>query len=333
MTLNQFKIFVAIARHHNITKASAELRLSQPWVSQQLQLLEENCGAKLCERFVRGIELTEAGEIFLEKLMPILERVAQLKIGFQPPTQQPQPAVLRVGGTFSSSAILLPGVLARIQRNHPQLIFELRTLAPEDLERLVSTSLMEIAVSTHAARSPELVSEAFGREKMVMFVASSHHLAKKPKLTMSDVLVEPLVIRGVSGERGTIDRLLRRLKAQGASFTVGMRCDEPSKVMAAVGKKMGIGILFEDVLKSEAKMDEFKILNVPGLHLEGESFIIYPRYKALPPLACEFLELLRCARPKSQAIESAAIQPAAINSRSRGVLPAREKLVWQTPSL
>ena len=84
MTLNQFSSFAAVAKHLNLTKASAELRVSQPSLSLQLKQLEDHHGTKLYRRLSKGIEITEAGQLLLRKIMPILDQVAQLERGFKP---------------------------------------------------------------------------------------------------------------------------------------------------------------------------------------------------------------------------------------------------------
>jgi DNA-binding MarR family transcriptional regulator len=72
MTFNQFSSFAAVAKHLNVTQAAAELRVSQPSITQQLKQLEEHHGAQLYRRLSKGIEITEAGQLFLRKIMPIL---------------------------------------------------------------------------------------------------------------------------------------------------------------------------------------------------------------------------------------------------------------------
>ena len=77
MTLNQFTLFAAVAKHLNVRKASEELRVSQPSVSQQLKQLEDRYGLKLYRRLSKGIEITEQGQAFLRNITPILEQVAK----------------------------------------------------------------------------------------------------------------------------------------------------------------------------------------------------------------------------------------------------------------
>ena len=103
MTLNQFSSFAAVAKHLNMTQAAAELRVSQPSITQQLKQLEEHHGIQLYRRVSKGVEITEAGEAFLRKIMPILEQVVKLENDFTPATPKPEVQTLSIGGTFSSS--------------------------------------------------------------------------------------------------------------------------------------------------------------------------------------------------------------------------------------
>ena len=73
MTLHQLRIWIAVAKRQSMTKAAAELHIKQPSVTQQVKLLEKEYRLKLYEiNFGRGIELTQAGRIFLRYAKKIL---------------------------------------------------------------------------------------------------------------------------------------------------------------------------------------------------------------------------------------------------------------------
>ncbi len=79
MTLCQLKVFAMVAKHLNMTKASYELHVSQSSISQQLKLLEEECGIKLFNKVGRGVALTEGGRLLLIDINPILCQIEKLK--------------------------------------------------------------------------------------------------------------------------------------------------------------------------------------------------------------------------------------------------------------
>lgn len=296
MTLNQFAFFAAVAKHLNVTKASEELQVSQPSITQQLKMLESHYGLKFYRRSGRGVEITEVGQLFLRNIRPILEQVAKLEKGFKPSPAKAVREVLKVGGSLSASAEFLPSLLARIRLRHPAAELELRTRTSHDLEQMVLSSELDLAVSLRAPRSGDLACESFGREKIAMFVPASHRLARNNRLKLSDVLAEPLIIRGGRGSSGVLDNALKQILHGSSAVKIGMQCDGPTAIKAAVRQNMGVGMVFEDSLKAEVASGEFKILKVRGLELEGESFIIYSKKRPLSPLAQEFLELLRHAR-------------------------------------
>ena len=75
MNLHQLKLFECVVRHLNITKASVALHISQPSVSQQLRLLEDEFGTKFFIRLNQGVELTAEGEEFFKAIRPLLVTV------------------------------------------------------------------------------------------------------------------------------------------------------------------------------------------------------------------------------------------------------------------
>ncbi len=67
MTLHHLEVWIAVAKHQNVTKAADELHVRQPTVTQQIRSLEKDCGIKLYKAYSRrGIELTQAGRLLLK---------------------------------------------------------------------------------------------------------------------------------------------------------------------------------------------------------------------------------------------------------------------------
>ena len=75
MDLRQLRYFAAVARERNFTRAAAILHITQPPLSRQIQLLEEELGVALIVRKSRPVKLTDAGRLFYEQAMQVLGRV------------------------------------------------------------------------------------------------------------------------------------------------------------------------------------------------------------------------------------------------------------------
>jgi len=79
MTVRQLKIWTIVARRQSVTKAAAELRIKQPSVTQEIQLLEKEFRVKLYNGNGRGVELTPAGRLSLRYAKKILSQVDNLE--------------------------------------------------------------------------------------------------------------------------------------------------------------------------------------------------------------------------------------------------------------
>jgi len=98
MTLHQLRIFESVARHLNVTRASQELHMSQPAVSQQLKLLEQQYGARFVVRIGQGVGLTERGRAFLDAIKPIIAKVEEVESTFKVKSNEKRSSFLTVGG-------------------------------------------------------------------------------------------------------------------------------------------------------------------------------------------------------------------------------------------
>jgi DNA-binding transcriptional LysR family regulator len=291
MTVNRFQVFAAVARHGNISRASHELRISQPSVSQQLRTLEEEFGAKFYLRSGRGIELTSAGRLFLSRIRPILSQVNALNSSF--PVVRPRVAAcLSVGGSYAPSSSLLPSLLTLFKRNHPQVQIDLRTGSGLGIERLVVNGEIELALITGLPQSPLLIAEPCGRERLVAFVVKSHRLAKTGRLSPQALSRAPLIILGGKKSKGAAEAMVKEIEAQGVHPNIAMRCESPETVKTAVKKGMGVGILYEGVVEVGVRWGQFKAIRLP-VRWEAENFIIYHRERSLSANGRNFLTLLR----------------------------------------
>lgn len=297
MTLGHLMVFAAVAKHRNVTRASWELHVSQPAVSKQLKLLEKNYNTKFFKRGSRGIELTEAGRMFLRDVKALLKRYERLREKFTAAPYTGEVETLTVGGSYSPSVHLLPSLLARFKRTHPRVQFHLRTGNRLAIERLVLKSEVDIAVINNQPANRAFVVEPYRPEPLVAFVPLNHPLARNQELTLQEFERVPLIIIKVWRGVATTNQLLREMKKKGSNPNIVMRCDSPEGVKEAVSRKMGVGFLFKQAIEPEVRKGEFKILKLPVKNFEGQSFIVYRKDRPLSANAQDFLDLLRRSRP------------------------------------
>jgi DNA-binding transcriptional LysR family regulator len=293
MSLRQFTAFATVASHLNITKAAQALRMSQPSLSKLLKGLEENYKVTLFTRTGKGIELTDEGVEFLKRIEPILAQVQTLEKRYSNSSESKQATPLRVGGTYGLSSSILSSLLTIFKTRHPKVDVVLRSNPAGTLEQMILRGQLDIAFTSMLPRSAELMAEFCVPLKLVAFAAKGYPIAQDKQLSLADLEKIPLIIRDDASKRGTIETLLLKLRSLGYRPNIVMRCESPEAIKTAVSKKLGVGILYQDVLKENNARGLFKQLRVSDLPIEEKTYVVYHKQRPLSPSAEAFLKLLR----------------------------------------
>lgn len=297
---NRLMAFVAVAKHQNITKAAHELRVTQPSVSKHLKALEKDYRVKLIEKDAGKIQLTNEGRVFLRYASSVLSLLEQLDYEFGILQSKHTAETLKVGGSHGSSTLLLPLLVAQFKKLHPDIPIALRTGSSKTLEKMLLNAEVEIALLHMEPVRANLCAEFFREEKLIVFVARSHPLATKKRVSVSDLNVSQLAATG--GRNSTTEKLLNALGNKGLNTRVTIRCETPEAVKIIVGKGTAVGILFEDTIMPEIKKGIFRSLDLDGSKLAGNSYIVYRRDTTMTNNGREFLDLLRKWRGKGRSL-------------------------------
>ncbi len=295
MTLNQLKVFEAVASYVSITRASQALRISEPSVFQQVKLLEECIGTKLYRKVGRCIELTQDGRDVQTDIRSLLSIASKLEHRFRPNADSTSGRLV-VGGSHAPSSIFLPSIIAAFKRHHPRVQVTLRTKTSSSIEKLILGSEVDIALITNPSHSPLLVANSYRTEDFVAFISVNHTFAKKSQLTLSDLENCPMIIKKHDESKG--GSYARQMEAKGFQSNVLMECESAEAIKTAVMNGMGLGFLYRDHVKSEIKRGELKVVRIPALQKPtATSYIVYRKDHALSAEAQDFLDLLERAKP------------------------------------
>jgi len=290
MNFAQLKAFQAVANNGSITGAAQLLHVSQPSVSKHLKNLEEDYGVKLFERNAGAVELTDAGSSLLRHANAILVHLDEARKELKSPKNLKTSGPLKIAGSYAASALVLPSLLVNFKNKHRDSSIILRTGTTREVKSMLLNSTVEIALLNELPVNPEFASEPFRKEKLVVFAAPNHPLAKKKRLTLSDLRQAALVTTGMAS---AVDKMLNHLVQEGLGAKIAIQCGSPASVKIVVKNKIGLGILFQDMLIQEIRNKLFKVLEIPGLALTVQSYIVYYKDRPLSLPARDFLALLR----------------------------------------
>ena len=276
MTFTQFTAFAAVAKHLNVTKAANMLHVSQPSLSKHLKALEENFKLQLFTRHAKGIKLTDDGCEFFRDIEPILAQLDKINHRYLNGSAQKPTGPLRVGGTYGPASRILPSLLTVFKKIHPKVDVTLRANSGGIIHQQILHGDLEIGVCSRAPSPPSMLySEPYVPMKLVGFVARNDPIARKKELTLAELENIPIVVRSHGVFESTTQSLLRTLKKPGQKLNIAMACESPEAIKLAVSQRLGIGFLYYDAVRDAVERGSFKIINIRGLQLVGQTYIIY----------------------------------------------------------
>jgi DNA-binding transcriptional LysR family regulator len=179
--LRHLRQFVAVAEEGHITRAAERLGMQQPPLSQRIKAIENELGVQLFQRKARGIELTEAGRVFLDRSRTIIARYDEAFEAARS-TARGEQGSLRVGVTPTAPFHpFVPFVIRAFRDSFPRVSLTMdECLRIEALERLRADQ-MDVAflafLQPSIDGSPDLVVNSLFTEPMVVALPSSHILA------------------------------------------------------------------------------------------------------------------------------------------------------------
>ncbi|NYT84021.1 LysR family transcriptional regulator [Pollutimonas harenae] len=194
MNINQLKYFVALAEELNFTRAARRLHISQPPLSKQIALLEEELEVRLFNRTSRRVELTEAGRIYLYEVKAILARLSRATARARS-VEQGMEGIVEVG--LSSSHFLgpVPQLIAQCSMLAPDIHLVLNEMRPSDQ----ILALMDRTIDISIGRSRAVVDGVFKsvllwHDPPVVAMLTSHPLAEYNQLQLKQLMGQRLVL-------------------------------------------------------------------------------------------------------------------------------------------
>lgn len=211
----RLKVYKTVADRLSFTKAAAELLISQPAVTKQINELERLLGKPLFLRHGNRISLTDDGVRLLEYANRILALYGELRDAFVE-EQGAFSGEIRLGASTTLSQYVLPGLLAKFRKLYPDVRVTLFNGNTEQIERQIADGKLDFGMIEGTASNPALHYELFMDDELVLVTSASNTSFTREEITAADLPALPLVIR--ENGSGTLDVLSRELSRHGLSL-------------------------------------------------------------------------------------------------------------------
>ena len=243
MTLQQLRYLREVARRGlNISSAANALSTSQPGVSKQLRLLENELAVEIFVR-ERGriVELSESGRKILLIAERILKDTDSLREVGKELTEASDGALV-IATTHTQARYALPEVLKRFAARYPQVSVHLKHGTTRDIAQLIMSGNADIAIATEAlVLFHELAAIPCHSWERVVITAPGHPLLKQAHLTLKHIARYPIIAYGY--EFTARQTIMSAFEASGLTPNVVLSAVDADMIKACVAQDMGIAIL------------------------------------------------------------------------------------------
>lgn len=283
--LRHIRAFLALARARSFTRAAAELNMSQPTLTVQIQQLESAVGVKLFDRDKRHVALTQAGRDLLVPLERILIDVEAIATSTGE-LREHRRGLVTVAALPSIAAGLLPRAIKTLSESYPGITVRVFDGVASTVAAMVKGGQADFGISSQTSGDRELTSETLLIDRLCAVVSPTHPLARKRSMTLHELAKHPLILMVKdSSSRQIVDLAFDR---EGLVSTVAYETTYGTSVAGLALAGLGVGILPE----SMAGPSRLHQLRIRGGVLTRRISIIMRAGRSLSPTADKLKQTL-----------------------------------------
>ncbi|MFD1702911.1 LysR substrate-binding domain-containing protein [Methylopila henanensis] len=250
MTLEQLRIFVAVAEREHVTNAAADLRLTQSAVSAAVSALEARYATKLFDRVGRRIVLSDAGAAFLGEARAVLARAAAAEAVLADIAGLKK-GRLALAGSQTVASYWLPPLIHRFASAYPGVSVAVEIANTERVAALVHDGEADIGIVEGEVDDPALAALTVAEDEMTLVVGRSHPWADGRTIQAADLTSTRWVLRELgSGTRSVLEAVMRAVGGGLSDLDVAIEFSSNEAVRTAVEAGAGAAVMSRLVASS-----------------------------------------------------------------------------------
>ena len=268
MELRRIQYFVAVAEEAHFGRAAERLRMAQPPLSQQIKALEAEMGVVLFHRTTRKVELTPAGERFLDRARAILADVDDAV------TEAGQVAAgmvgrIAIGFTGSATYDLLPSLVRVLRADLPGIELDIHgeMLTPDQVTALTDGTL-DLGLLRPPVRNTALEVQVLRREPLIAVLPEHHPLAVHDRVRLADLRDDPFITYPSHNRSVVYEAVIDACQRAGFVPASVNEVSETSTMVSFVAAGLGVALVPASV--QHLRITGATYLPLAGTPQEGE---------------------------------------------------------------
>ena len=287
MKIRQLYTFKIVCEEESITRAAERLSTTQPAISRTISELEETLGTQLFDRTSRKIVLNEAGQLFLSKVIPLLELYEDLEKGLPDSDVRYQ---LRIGATPSLAGTLLFHILEKFRSGHEDVQIRVTVDSEPVLEQMLLQRQIDMALTEGMTDDEHFVKVPISSEPLAVLCSPDFPAAASGEISAPDLARQPLLLKEDAS-------MIRRLVDAAFLFydiavSPSWTSTSSAVLLKAAREGLGITILPRALASRDLENGSLTELSVPDFNLDCTTHVTFLQDKYQSPAFQAFMNVI-----------------------------------------
>jgi DNA-binding transcriptional LysR family regulator len=287
MDFDQLETFISVARLLSFSRAADKRFRTQPAISSQIRLLEEEVGAKLLDRSGGKVSLTASGKLFLKFAEELLESRKAMLSAIAETERVPRGEIV-VGANEGTCLHILPEVFAEFKKQYPDVNIGIRRSDYAKILESVIDNSVDFGIVSLPVDDTRLAVKLIHRDELAIIAPPQHPIAKKASATVAEVAKFPLVVPKGGHTRDALENLFfeRKLKPR---YT--MELDSSELLKRFVAADAGVGFIARSNVVEDVRANSLATITISDATIRRDLALVFRKDKSLSRAARAFMDI------------------------------------------
>ena len=286
--IRHLKVFVTVYKKKSFSKASEELYLTQPTISDHIGTLEQELDCKLFDRLGKTIIPTKKAEVLYSRALEIIEEANTLKEAIGQAKKEVKGELI-IGASTIPGTYLLPSIMADFQKKYQSVSFQIVISDSREIVDIISKYKLLLGIVGTKLSNEWIKHIPFVEDKLI--VVSSPSSVRSYQMTLRELVKLPMVLREEgSGTRREMEHLLKGKGVSLDGIKIAGIFGSTDAVKQAVKAGLGVSILSKYSVTDELEHKILKEIKLIDIQMKRRFYIVMHEKRTLPRLYETFLE-------------------------------------------
>lgn len=291
MDIHQLRIFASVYRNKSFTRASEELLISQPTISEHIKNLENSLDCRLFDRLGRSILPTGEADVLYPRALQLLDDLEQIQEEITA-TGSGIKGKMLIGASTIPGTYILPKAAHSFKNLFPDVAFEVIMKDSAGINSMILQHEILCGIVGARMQSPKLEYSPLLEDELIIVAAPK--VVPSKSVSLSKLASIPFLQREEgSGTRQTFEKFLARKNISSADFNIVATLGSTSSVKQAAKEGLGASVVSRIAVQEELTAKTLREIRINKLKIKRKFYLVRQKKRSLPAQYLAFIRHLK----------------------------------------